>query len=81
MAVQQAIPSRIARGYRFRRRALYRAIAQQIDNLDISWREAARQAGVYDMTLHRIKDGIGPTLEHYGRICAWLEVDLDEFYS
>lgn len=68
-------------GYRFNRKRLFRALTRRRRELDISWREVARQAGLHEMTMLRLPKGMGPTMESYGRLCAWLGAALDEFFD
>ncbi len=73
--------SKTPAGYRFNRKRLYREIERKRRELDISLREVGRQAGVYEMTISRLSMGMGPTMENYGRLCAWLGAELDEFFD
>ena len=69
------------RAIRFQRRALYRAINARRKKLGLSWREVARQVGVHDMALHRIKDGAGPPMETYAKIVVWLGARPGTFFK
>jgi transcriptional regulator with XRE-family HTH domain len=72
---------RAPKGYRFNRTRLYSSLERQRRELDISFREVGRQVGVDVMTVLRLAEGMGPTMEAYGKLCAWLDVGLDEFFD
>ena len=72
---------RAKRGLRFDRKQLNKALDARRSELDdCSWREIARQAGITDMTLVRLRRGQGPTLESYGKLVAWLGVGTETFF-
>jgi transcriptional regulator with XRE-family HTH domain len=72
---------RARRRLRFDRTRLYKALEAKRSELDCSWPEVARQAGITDMTLVRLRRDQGPTLDSYAALVAWLGVGAETFFK
>jgi transcriptional regulator with XRE-family HTH domain len=47
----------------------------------ISLRDAALQVGVSSATLSRVENAGTPDVDTYAKVCAWLDIDMQHYFT
>ncbi len=61
--------------------ALLSALTEKKVRLGISWREAARQAGISAPIFSRLRDGKQPDVNTFGALIRWLDLPAERFMA